>query len=70
MMGEVFMITAPLVEIGAWKRIVMVITAVSMNIRYLTNQEDQYSHERIPIIFINSCMAFITKHTHCIQQFA
>ena len=62
MMGEVFKITAPLVEIGACKRIVIAITEVSINNRYLMNHEDQYSHVCIPIIFINSCAVFTDNH--------
>src|SRR6218665_3514703 len=55
MVAEMWTITGPLDEICAWKTIVMAIAEMSMNSRYLTNHEDQYSHIRIPISFSNSC---------------
>ena len=52
--AEVCAITGPLLVNGAWKIIVMAITEMSMNSMYFTIHEDQYSHMRIPISFINS----------------
>ena len=52
--AELWLSTGPLDVIEAWRKIVMKITEVSMNSRYLTNHEDQYSHSRIPISFIAS----------------
>ena len=63
MVPALLKITGPLDKIDMWNTIVITIIEGSKSSMYLTNHEDQYTHVRIPINFIDSCARF-TKESN------